>query len=246
MAYMRVHGSRPDGRTYDRHQAYLYRFTDHRLIEGRPSPSTSTPSTSSLATDSARTAPCTQQHGDAGPGQRAGQLWGISCGSTCDLVRPEFAVDPDWAGTVARSSASVIASCAARRGALLPARRAMTVGECRRIEPCLERCLVAPAGDHEPGGAIVGRFEQFEPFEAVLVVHRTGAGGEAAGQFVAAVLGNADGIDLDDSHPAMVAPKPVQRVHGDPRHDSAWHRLQITRGRGCPAAATATRQRSRS
>jgi ketosteroid isomerase-like protein len=38
MAYMRVHGSRPDGRTYDRHQAYQYRFSDHRLIEGQTIP----------------------------------------------------------------------------------------------------------------------------------------------------------------------------------------------------------------
>lgn len=38
MAYLRVHGSRPDGRTYDRHQAYLYRFADGRLVEGQTIP----------------------------------------------------------------------------------------------------------------------------------------------------------------------------------------------------------------
>jgi ketosteroid isomerase-like protein len=38
MAYLRVHGSRPDGRTYDRHQAYLYRFLDGLLIEGQTIP----------------------------------------------------------------------------------------------------------------------------------------------------------------------------------------------------------------
>jgi hypothetical protein len=38
MAYMRVHGSRPDGRTYDSHQAYLYRFTDGLLSEGQGIP----------------------------------------------------------------------------------------------------------------------------------------------------------------------------------------------------------------
>jgi ketosteroid isomerase-like protein len=38
MAYLRVHGSRPDGRTYDHHQAYLYRFRDGRLAEGQTIP----------------------------------------------------------------------------------------------------------------------------------------------------------------------------------------------------------------
>jgi ketosteroid isomerase-like protein len=38
MAYMRVHGSRPDGRTYDHHQAYLYRLAAERLIEGQSIP----------------------------------------------------------------------------------------------------------------------------------------------------------------------------------------------------------------
>lgn len=38
MMYVRVMGSRPDGRTYDSHQAYLYRFRDGRLIEGQTIP----------------------------------------------------------------------------------------------------------------------------------------------------------------------------------------------------------------
>ncbi len=38
MLYMRVHGSRPDGRMYDNHQAYLYRFLDGLLIEGQTIP----------------------------------------------------------------------------------------------------------------------------------------------------------------------------------------------------------------
>lgn len=38
MAYMRVHGSRPDGRTYDNHQAYLYRFNDGLLSESQTIP----------------------------------------------------------------------------------------------------------------------------------------------------------------------------------------------------------------
>lgn len=38
MAYMRVTGSRPDGRKYDSHQAYLYRFADGLLLEGQTIP----------------------------------------------------------------------------------------------------------------------------------------------------------------------------------------------------------------
>lgn len=38
MAYMRVKGTRPDGRAYHSHQVYLYRFRDGKLIEGQTIP----------------------------------------------------------------------------------------------------------------------------------------------------------------------------------------------------------------
>ena len=38
MAYMRVSASRPDGRTLDSHNAYLYRFREGRLLEGQTIP----------------------------------------------------------------------------------------------------------------------------------------------------------------------------------------------------------------
>jgi ketosteroid isomerase-like protein len=38
MMYVHVTGARPDGRTYDNHQAYLYRFLDGKLIEGQTIP----------------------------------------------------------------------------------------------------------------------------------------------------------------------------------------------------------------
>ncbi len=38
MMYARFTGSRPDGRTYDSHQAYLYRLKDGRLLEGQTIP----------------------------------------------------------------------------------------------------------------------------------------------------------------------------------------------------------------
>jgi ketosteroid isomerase-like protein len=38
MMYVHATGARPDGRTYDNHQAYLYRFRDGKLIEGQTIP----------------------------------------------------------------------------------------------------------------------------------------------------------------------------------------------------------------
>lgn len=38
MMYVHVTGSRPDGREYDSHQAYLYRFRDGKIIEGQTIP----------------------------------------------------------------------------------------------------------------------------------------------------------------------------------------------------------------
>lgn len=38
MMYARVTGSRPDGRTYDSHQAYLYRLKDGKFVEGQTIP----------------------------------------------------------------------------------------------------------------------------------------------------------------------------------------------------------------
>jgi ketosteroid isomerase-like protein len=38
MIYMKVMGTRPDGRAYDNYQAYLYRFRDGKLVEGQTIP----------------------------------------------------------------------------------------------------------------------------------------------------------------------------------------------------------------
>ena len=38
MMYIHVTGARPDGRSYDSYQAYLYRFRDGQLIEGQTIP----------------------------------------------------------------------------------------------------------------------------------------------------------------------------------------------------------------
>jgi ketosteroid isomerase-like protein len=38
MMYMLVSGTRPDGRTYENYQAYLYRYKDGKMIEGQTIP----------------------------------------------------------------------------------------------------------------------------------------------------------------------------------------------------------------
>src|SRR6185436_19597442 len=79
------------------------------------------------------------------------------------------------------------------------------VSERGRRDPGLERLLVAPPGHDEPRRALVGRLEQFEALEPVLVVDGAGPCGEAAREFVAAVGGHGDGVDLDDGHTAILA-----------------------------------------
>src|SRR4029453_12777669 len=74
--------------------------------------------------------------------------------------------------------------------------------------------LVPPPGHHQPGRALVGRLEQLEPLEPVLVVHGPGPGGEPPPQLVAGGGGNGDRVDLDDGHDLTVrdgaaGPKPA-------------------------------------
>src|SRR4029450_6920171 len=78
------------------------------------------------------------------------------------------------------------------------------VAERGALDPRLERLLVPPTGDHQPGRALVGRAEQLEALEAVLVVHGAGPCGEAPAQLVAGALGHGDGVDLDDGHPDIM------------------------------------------
>src|ERR1700750_1173980 len=97
---------------------------------------------------------------------------GSDRGTAGDLVGPELAAPADVRG---------------RRAAGPLGLGPVAVPERRRVHPGLERLLVAPAGDDQPGRALVGRLEQLEALEAVLVVDGAGPGGEAAGELVPAV-----------------------------------------------------------
>jgi predicted dinucleotide-binding enzyme len=122
-------------------------------------------------------------------------LWGGKPGTARDLVRPHLAADSHgWrcfpAGPLGR--------------------RTMAVRERGGLHPRLERVIVSPAGDHQPGGPVVGRLEQLEPLEAVRAVHRAGPGAEPLGQLVPAVGGHRDRIDLHNRH-ASILPGPGPR-----------------------------------
>ena len=90
---------------------------------------------------------------------------------------------------------------------------AVTVPERGGAQPGLERLLVPPARDHQPGGALVGGLEQLEGLESWLVVHGTRTGGEPAGELVAAIWRNGDCVDLHDGHAAdHVSPGPARSL----------------------------------
>src|SRR6476469_6283338 len=93
----------------------------------------------------------------------------------------------------------------------------MAPPERRAVHPRLEAGLVAPAGDHQPRRAAVGRLEELEALEAVLLVDGAGAAGEAPGQFVARVGGHGDGVDLHDGHTGSSTTLPARWVVGS--HD---------------------------
>src|SRR5260370_40133355 len=91
----------------------------------------------------------------------------------------------------------------------------MPVPERGGLHPRLECRLVPPPGHHEPGGTPVGRLEQLEALEAVLVIHRAGPGGEPAGELVAAVGGPRYRVDPPKRHapdPARPPREPATRA----------------------------------
>src|SRR5215472_11538459 len=77
---------------------------------------------------------------------------------------------------------------------------AVPVQERRGVQPGLEGRLVPPPGHHQPGGALVGRLEELEALEAVLVVDRARPGGKPVGELVTAVGRHSNRIDLYNRH----------------------------------------------
>jgi predicted dinucleotide-binding enzyme len=129
-------------------------------------------------------------------------LWGGGRGAARDLVRPHLAADPDgWRCIAAGPLGS----------------GPVTVRERGGVHPRLERVIVPPAGDYQPGGPVVGRLEQLEPLEAVRAVHRAGPGAEPLGQLVPAAGGHRDRIDLYNRHGIDLArPRSAARGSGAP------------------------------
>ena len=76
----------------------------------------------------------------------------------------------------------------------------MTMRERGRRSPRLERLDVAPAGDHQPGGALVGGSQQFETLEAVVAVDSSCPRSKPLGDFFAHLGGYGQRVDLDHGH----------------------------------------------
>src|SRR5215207_5869557 len=82
--------------------------------------------------------------------------------------------------------------------------RAVAVGKGLRVQPGLERLLIAPAGEHQPLLPPISGLEQLETFESVGVVDSTGPRREAVCQLVPGVDRHGNGVDLDDGHLLIV------------------------------------------
>src|SRR5262249_4675232 len=93
-------------------------------------------------------------------------------------------------------------------------RTLMAAAEGGAADPRVKCVVVAPAGDDEPRRAVVGRLQELEALEAVLVVDRAGASGEAPGQLVARVGRDRDRVDLDDRHAGSSTRPPARCAAG--------------------------------
>src|SRR5450755_5148914 len=118
-----------------------------------------------------------------------------------DLVGPQLAADPD------RGLRSATASLG---GGAVP------VPERWRVQPSFEGGLVPPPGDDQPGAAVVGRLEELEALEAVLVVDGAGPRGEPASELVPAVGWHRDRVNLHDGHALDDASRPGRRAGWPP------------------------------
>jgi len=58
--------------------------------------------------------------------------------------------------------------------------------------------VVLPAGDCQPRRALVGRLEQFEPLEPLLIVNGAESRGKATSHLLTDLGGHGEGVDLDD------------------------------------------------
>jgi hypothetical protein len=77
---------------------------------------------------------------------------------------------------------------------------AVTRGEGRGRYPGLKRRIVPPSRYHQPRRTAVGRPEQLETLEAVLIINSAGPSGEPAGQLIPAIRRHGDRVDLDNRH----------------------------------------------
>src|SRR5262245_14603498 len=152
------------------------------------------------------------------------------------LVRPQLGRHGERLGRMSRLPAAVAGARGGGAAGLGGPTALVPRAERRRGHPRLERRLVPPAGDDEPGGPVVDGAEELEALEAVLLVDGAGAGGEATPELVARLGRDGDGVDLDDRHAAEDAtptppPTPRFRPVSVPRTGGMPRRPRST-GRG--------------
>jgi hypothetical protein len=76
----------------------------------------------------------------------------------------------------------------------------VSIGECRRCNPGIERVFVTPASDHEPLVTTIGGLEEFKALKAIGSIDRTSAGSKSVGKLVAGLSRNGDGMDAKYRH----------------------------------------------
>ena len=107
----------------------------------------------------------------------------------CDVVRPQLGLNGHRRRRRRSSFAGPIASGSGLVGA-------MTLRERGRRPPRFERLGVAPAGDHQPGRALVGGTEQLETLEAVVAVDGSCPRSKSLGDFFAHLDGTVSALIL--------------------------------------------------
>jgi hypothetical protein len=95
-------------------------------------------------------------------------------------------------------------------------RRAVAVGERVRVQPGLERLLIAPAGEDQPLLPPISGLEQLETFKSIGIVDGPCSRREAVCQLVPGLGRHGNGVDLDDGH-LLIVPHAAWRHQSEVR-----------------------------
>jgi hypothetical protein len=128
------------------------------------------------------------------------------------FIRPHLGTHANWSfstSTTGMSSWMATGMSTCSRSAI---GSPMTVSECWRSNPRIERVFVAPAGDDQPLVTAVGRLEKFKSFKPFSAIDCTRTGSESVSEFVTGLSRDGDGIDTDNRHGLSWLPPPAGRA----------------------------------